>query len=219
MTMHHVLEQPVSTASIVIRIHADDPITRSGAAGQLRHVPGIYLADDDHGPENAVTLVITENLDDTALARLRRLARGGAGRVVLVVGRISEVQLMDVVSGGVGAVVWRHEADQERLLRAVRAAAQGESDLPADLLGRVLHQVGRMKRRSVDSPGWATTEPTARETEILRLLADGLDTSEIARRLCYSERTVKNVLHGITTRFQLRNRAHAVAFALREGYI
>ena len=50
-------------------------------------------------------------------------------------------------------------------------------------------------------------------------LADGLDTQQIAGKLSYSERTVKNVLHGLMHRLQLRNRAHAVAFALREGYI
>jgi DNA-binding NarL/FixJ family response regulator len=55
--------------------------------------------------------------------------------------------------------------------------------------------------------------------EVLRLIADGFDTREIASKLSYSERTVKNVLHGITTRLRLRNRAHAVAYALRNGLI
>jgi DNA-binding NarL/FixJ family response regulator len=60
---------------------------------------------------------------------------------------------------------------------------------------------------------------TPRETEVLRLVADGFDTAEIAGRMCYSERTVKNVLHDLTTRLQLRNRSHAVAYAVREGLI
>jgi DNA-binding NarL/FixJ family response regulator len=55
--------------------------------------------------------------------------------------------------------------------------------------------------------------------EVLRLVADGLDTTEVAGRLCYSERTVKNVLHDVTTRLRLRNRTHAVAYALRHGLI
>ena len=42
---------------------------------------------------------------------------------------------------------------------------------------------------------------------------------EIARRLCYSDRTVKNIIHDVVTRLQLRNRSHAVAYALREGLI
>ena len=58
-----------------------------------------------------------------------------------------------------------------------------------------------------------------REVEVLRLVAEGLDTGEIARQLAFSERTIKSVLHDVTTRLQLRNRAHAVAFAVREGFI
>ena len=60
---------------------------------------------------------------------------------------------------------------------------------------------------------------SSREADVLRLVAEGRDTSEIAEELCYSERTVKNVLHDLTTRLQLRNRTHAVAYALREGLI
>lgn len=58
---------------------------------------------------------------------------------------------------------------------------------------------------------------SAREIEVLRLAAEGLDTEEIAHRLAYSARTVTNVLHDITCRFQLRNRTHAVTYAIREG--
>lgn len=62
-------------------------------------------------------------------------------------------------------------------------------------------------------------ELSDRETHVLRLVADGKDTQQIARELSYSERTVKNVLHDVTTRLQLKNRSHAVAYALREGLI
>jgi DNA-binding NarL/FixJ family response regulator len=58
---------------------------------------------------------------------------------------------------------------------------------------------------------------TGREVAILRLLADGRSTIEIARQLAYSERTIKNTIHQLTTRLGLRNRAHAVAFAVRRG--
>ena len=66
-------------------------------------------------------------------------------------------------------------------------------------------------------------EPTAlltdREVDVLRLLSEGWDTAEIASKLAYSERTVKNVIHDITARLQLRNRSHAVAYAVRQGLI
>ena len=60
---------------------------------------------------------------------------------------------------------------------------------------------------------------TEREVGVLRLLAEGLDTAEVGRRLFFSERTVKNVIHDITSRLDLRNRTHAVAYAIRQGLI
>ena len=60
---------------------------------------------------------------------------------------------------------------------------------------------------------------TAREADMLRLVSEGFDTAEIAAKTSFSERTVKNVLHDVTSRLQLRNRSHAVAYALKQGMI
>jgi DNA-binding NarL/FixJ family response regulator len=60
---------------------------------------------------------------------------------------------------------------------------------------------------------------STRETDVLRLMAQGMEIREIAEKLSYSERTIKNSVHDVLNRFDLRNRAHAVAFALREGLI
>ena len=54
---------------------------------------------------------------------------------------------------------------------------------------------------------------------MLRLLADGKDTAEVGQELFYSERTVKNIVHDITSRLELRNRTHAVAYAIKQGLI
>jgi len=205
-------------ARVVVEIHASDPISRAGAAHHLCQYPGIALSDENRPEGVAVAVVIAEAVDESVLQTLRRLTRGGLGNVVLVVGRIRESQLLEVVECGVGTILWRHEADPARLLQGVLAAARGDGNLPTDLLGRLLTQVGRMQRSAAEG----TAVPVGlseRETDVLRLVADGLDTAEIAARLSYSERTVKNVLHGLTSRLHLRNRAHAVAYALREGYI
>jgi DNA-binding NarL/FixJ family response regulator len=58
-----------------------------------------------------------------------------------------------------------------------------------------------------------------RELVVLRMIASGMETAEIAADLGISERTVKNIVHAITTRMQVRNRAHAVACAVRTGLI
>jgi DNA-binding NarL/FixJ family response regulator len=97
--------------------------------------------------------------------------------------------------------------------------AAGDGEVPPDLLARLLGQVGKLQRQVLAPRGLNFTGLSERERHVLRLVAEGHDTGEIARSLCYSERTVKNVLHDITTRLQLRNRSHAVAYALREGLI
>ncbi|MDH6219228.1 MULTISPECIES: helix-turn-helix transcriptional regulator [Streptomyces] len=202
---------------IPVAVHAPDPILREGATGQLRRYPEIELREES-GP-GTVALLVGDVLDEATLTRLRRLVRSEGARAVLVVSSLRETELLDVIECGVGAIVWRHEATATRLVQAVIAAARGDGDLPADLLGRLINQVGTLHRSAAGRTGAPSSGLTPREVDVLRLVAEGLDTGEIAAKLSYSERTVKNVMHGLTTRLHLRNRAHAVAHALREGYI
>ncbi|MEU6733953.1 response regulator transcription factor [Streptomyces physcomitrii] len=202
---------------IPVTVAAPDPLSREGAASLLRHRPEIEMREDS-GP-GTVALLVEDVLDEDALTRVRRLVRGEGTRAVLVTATLRENELLDVIGCGVGAIVWRREATAHRLVQAVLAAARGEGDLPADLLGRLISQVGTLHRGTAGRSGVPSLGLAPREVDVLRLIAEGLDTGEIAGKLSYSERTVKNVMHGLTTRLHLRNRAHAVAYALREGYI
>ncbi|WP_051852982.1 helix-turn-helix transcriptional regulator [Streptomyces aureocirculatus] len=199
-----------------VAVQASDPISREGVRSQLRRHPEVELCEDS-GPAT-VAMLIEDVLDEAALARLRRTVRSEGSRAVLVVGTVRENELLDVIECGVGAIVWRREATAHRLVQAVLTTAKGGGDLPADLLGRLISQVGRLHRTGTDQPA-SFRGLTSREVDVVRLVAEGLDTTEIATKLSYSERTVKNVMHGLTTRLHLRNRSHAVAYALREGYI
>ncbi|MFI1172616.1 helix-turn-helix transcriptional regulator [Streptomyces melanogenes] len=202
---------------VPVAVTAPDPISREGAVSQLRRHPEIELREQP-GPDT-VALLIETTLDEAALTRLRRIVRSEGSRAVVVVDAIRETELLDIVGCGIGAIVWRHEATAHRLVQAVLAAARGDGDLPADLLGRLISQVGTMHRGAAGRVGAPSLGLQPREVDVLRLVAEGLDTGEIASKLSYSERTVKNVIHGLTTRLHLRNRAHAVAYALREGCI
>jgi DNA-binding NarL/FixJ family response regulator len=166
-----------------------------------------------------VAVVVTDELDDDALRLIRVAHRGGVSRSVLVAGHLDGSDVVAAVEAGVLGLVRRSEATPDRLVKIIRAASTGEGSMPPDLLGRLLDQVGSLQRQVLAPRGISFTGLAAREVDVLRLIADGYDTAEVASRLAYSERTVKNVLHDVTTRLQLRNRAHAVAYALREGLI
>ncbi|MCX4545517.1 response regulator transcription factor [Streptomyces sp. NBC_01565] len=221
---------PVPTDRVTVTIHAADPLSRAGVASLLERQPSVEITpwppeeDGEAAPVAAVAVMLIDRVDEQSTAELRRVLRGGGQRVVLVARELRESELFSVVEYGVQAIVWRHQATEERLVRAVRQAAHGECELPPDVIGRVLGQMHRLRRaqkKTAPSDAAAATlfAMAPRETDVLRLIAEGLDTRGISEKLCYSERTVKNILHGLMTRLRLNNRAHAVAYALREGYI
>jgi DNA-binding NarL/FixJ family response regulator len=123
------------------------------------------------------------------------------------------------VEAGACGLLRRSEAIAERLVAAVQSAATGDGSVPADLLGRLLEHVGRLQRQVLSPRGLTISGLTEREIEVLKLVADGMDTSEIAGSLAYSERTIKNIIHDVTARLNLKNRSHAVAYAVRQGLI
>jgi DNA-binding NarL/FixJ family response regulator len=203
---------------IAVYVHADDPISQAGVASQLRPRPEVRVLDAAEAEQASVALVVADRVSERTLQVLRSRQRGGA-RLVLVVSEVDDTDLVAAVEAGIAGLVRRGEATPERMVHVIRSAAAGEGAVPPDLLGRLLDQVGRLQRQVLWPRGLTFAGLAEREIEVLRLVADGLDTAEIAAKLSYSQRTVKNVLHDITSRLHLRNRSHAVAYALRQGLI
>jgi DNA-binding NarL/FixJ family response regulator len=228
MTAQHLEDQ--AERRIPVWVRAFDPLSQFGLLHALRDCPEIDLISDDELAARpsvlrsvqgsatrrtappVVALVAVDALDAAAVHVLRAATQQGC-RIVLVGNCIDDEALLTAVELGVSAVLRRTEATAERIAGLVQAAAEEDGSLPPDLLGRLLGQV-----RAPAAPHVGSTL-SDREAQVLRLVADGRDTQEIARTLSYSERTVKNVLHDITSRLNLRNRSHAVAYALREGLI
>src|SRR6266511_2487614 len=194
---------------IAVYVQADDPISQAGVASQLRRRPEVRILDGAEPDSAAVAVVVRDRICERTIQVLRTRQRGGS-RPVLVVA---------AAEAGIAGLLRRAEATPERLVTVIRAAAAGEGAVPPDLLGRLLDQDGHLQRRVLWPRGLTFAGLAEREIEVLRLVADGLDTAEIATKLSYSQRTVKNVLHDVTTRLHLRNRCHAVAYALRHGLI
>jgi DNA-binding NarL/FixJ family response regulator len=214
-----VAEPVLLKAYIPVVVCATDPLSRAGIVSQLRRTQGFTVIREDDAPTDAVALVVADDLDPEVVGQIRGLRGHGLTRIVLLVSRVDDKSLLAAAEAGVTGVVRRAEATAGNLCAAIRSAAAGEGSLPPDLLGRLLRQVGQLQRQVLSPRGLTFSGLTERETAVLRLLADGLDTAEVGRRLFYSERTVKNIIHDVTSRLELRNRAHAVAYAIREGLI
>jgi DNA-binding NarL/FixJ family response regulator len=204
---------------ISVYVYASDPISQAGVASQLRARPEIVVVDQAGIDAAQVAVVVAEAVDDAVLRVLRAIQRGGIPRTVLVASLLDDASVVSAAEAGVSALMRRAEATPDRLVQVVVRVAAGEAEMPPDLLASLLGQVGKLQRQVLSPRGLTFSGLSEREIQVLRLVADGYDTAEIARRLSFSERTIKSILHDVTTRLQLRNRAHAVAYAVREGLI
>lgn len=206
-------------AHIPVHVTAADPLSRAGTISQLRAAGDVTVVDGDELESGGVALVVADEVDSETTRTIRTLRRRGVDRIALLVGRLDDKGLLAAVEAGVAGVLRRSEATPGNLASAIRAVASGEGLLPPDLLGRLLDQVGQLQRQVLAPRGLTFSGLTERELSVLRLLADGYDTAEVGQQLFYSERTVKNIVHDLTSRLELRNRTHAVAYALRQGLI
>jgi DNA-binding NarL/FixJ family response regulator len=192
-----------------VAVCAADPLVRVGLLAELRKSVGIELVDEQ--AEADVVVVAAEHGLRDMLTSTTRL--------VLVADQPRQAELLAAVEHGMTVLVPLSEATTARLLQAIADANRGHGDLPAEQLGHLLHGIRRLHRQVLAPRDLTLSGLTHRETDVLRLLAEGLDTAEIAAKLAYSERTVKNILHEMLTRLGLRNRMHAVAHGLRNGLI
>jgi DNA-binding NarL/FixJ family response regulator len=214
-----VAEPLTFNPAIGVHVSAADPLTRAGIVSQLRSAQGFSISSGELSNVDGVALVVADDVSDAVTTEIRSLRARGVSRVVLLVTWVNDKGLLAAAEAGVSGVIRRSEATAHNLTVAIRSAAAGEGTLPPDLLGRLLRQVGELQRQVLSPRGLTFSGLTERETSVLRLLAEGCDTAEVGRRLFYSERTVKNIIHDVTSRLDLRNRAHAVAYAIREGLI
>lgn len=204
--------RPIATAVV-----ADDPISRAGISAQLQGRPELELVGDLD--QATIAVVVTDEVGDESAQQITRVLRSGCQQVAAVVTDLDDAGVLRAIEAGACTILRRSEAGSQQLADALVRAVDGHGSLPPDLLGSLLSQVGALQRNVLQPRGLLVSGFSEREIEVLRLLAEGLDTAEVAEKLSYSERTVKNIVHGVVTRFNLRNRCHAVAYAIRSGVI
>ena len=209
----------MSMPRIQVWIYAEDPISQAGVSSQLRARPEVQLVAAGELDQAEVAVVVAETIDENIVRVLRAIQRGSAPKTVLIGAVLDEEGIVIAAEAGVSALLRRSEVTSDRLVGVIAKVRAGQAELPADLLAGLLGQVGKLQRQILAPRGLRFSGLTEREIQVLRLVAEGQDTGEIARQLAFSERTIKSILHDVTTRLQLRNRSHAVAYAVREGLI
>ena len=211
----------LALAPIPVQVIALDSISRVGALSVLRSCPALAVA---RSAELARVVVIIVDAVAKPALDLLRAQRDQPGRpaTVVVAAEFGPADALLAISEGAGALVRRSGADAVSLARAVLAAAAGDCLVPPGTLASLLTATAAPgtaaggAERAGPGPGPGLTD---REHAVLSLIAEGRETDEIARELCYSPRTVVGIVHGVTRRFRLRNRSHAVAYALRAGLL
>ena len=166
-------------------------------ASQLRPRPEVHVVDAAELDQAEVAVVVAERVDEEVLRVLRAVRRGSVPRTVLIAGSLDDAAVVTAAEAGVSALVRRSEVTPERLVSVILKARDGGAEMPADLLAGLLGQVGRLQRQVLAPRGLRFSGLSDREVEVLRLVADGLDTGEIARELAFSERTIKSVLRRV----------------------
>jgi DNA-binding NarL/FixJ family response regulator len=168
-------------------------------------------------PEADVVLVDPEVPGGSEFIRQVREKTGAA--VVVCSSRSDEQDVLAAVQAGAVGYLCKETLTPETLEAGVRGAANGAGVMTPEILGNLLRGISRVSREVLEPRGLSLSWLTAREQEVLRLVAAGHPTREVAQKLCYSERTIKNVIHDVVTKLNARTRSQAVAQAVREGLI
>ena len=134
-------------------------------------------------------------------------------RIIMLTVSDEEADLYDAVKNGASGYLLKDSSIDE-VAQAIRVVADGQSLISPSMAIKLLDefkQMSRSDRQQVPSP-----RLTDRELEVLRLVAQGLNNREIAKRLFISENTVKNHVRNILEKLQLHSRMEAVMYAVRE---
>jgi DNA-binding NarL/FixJ family response regulator len=204
---------------IRVLIVDDHPVVRDGLRGVLEGEPDMRVVGEaGHGAE-ALARARTTAVD-VVLMDLRMPVMGGVEairelrravpdtRVLVLTTYDTDRDVLPAIEAGATGYLLK-DTPREELLRAVRAAHRGEAVLSPAVAGRLMGQVRTPVQEAL----------SARELEVLRLVAAGSTNRETARQLFISEATVKTHLLHIYAKLEVRDRASAVAAGYQRGLL
>jgi NarL family two-component system response regulator LiaR len=210
------------SSSIRVLVVDDHAVVRKGIRAMLEIVTDIEVAGEAANGREAVNaaqelrpdvilmdLVMPEMDGIEAIRAIRSLQP--EGRVLVLTTFAGEDKIFPAIKAGALGYHLKDSSPQE-LVQAIRQVHRGESSLHPMVARKVLHELSGPSERP------PTLDPlTPREVEVLRLVAQGLDNREIAKKLVISEATARTHISHILSKLHLASRTQAALYALREG--
>ena len=202
----------------------DQAVVRDGLELLLKLEPDILVVGTASDGAEAVELVARKT-PDLVLMDLKMPGTNGIEATRQIRARYPDVKVLvlttydddewvfDAVRAGASGYLLK-DTPREQLLKAVRGTMAGKSFVDPGVAGKLLDQVAS---RKVHPETLLTGKLTEREADVLRLVARGLNNSEIAARLHLSEGTVRNHVSAILTKLEVADRTQAAVIAIQHG--
>lgn len=209
---------------IRVVIADDQKLVREGLEMLLSASPDITVVGTASDGEEAIAQAASERADivlmDLRMPRVdgveatRRIAgAAGATRVIVLTTYADDDSVFAALRAGARGFLTKDAGAQE-IAQAIRTVHAGEALLEPSVQRRLLEGLAP---QPPSQPAAFPDGLTAREVDVLRLIAQGLSNAEIATKLFISEATVKTHINNIFSKAELRDRGQAVAYAYREG--
>lgn len=217
------------TSTLARVLVADDQrVVREGLATLLGLLPGIEVLGSAADGEEVMVLV-REHRPDIVLMDLRMPRCDGVEatrrlrashpdvKVIVLTTYADDRSVLDALRAGARGFLTK-DAGAEEIRAAIAAVQRGEASIDPAVQHHVVNALvgsglGREELAEPDLPDGLT----AREAEVLALIAEGLSNTEIAERLVVSEATVKSHVNHLFTKTGARDRAQAVTYAYKHG--
>jgi DNA-binding NarL/FixJ family response regulator len=211
-----------------VLIADDQRVVRQGLATLLGLLPGIEVVGTASDGEEAIALA-AELVPDVVLMDLRmprcdgveatrRLSAAHPGiRVIVLTTYADDRSVLEALRAGARGFLTK-DAGAEEIQQAIAAVGRGEAAIDPAVQHHVVDALARSAAAEQDACEVQLPDGlTAREAEVLTLVAEGLSNAEIAARLVVSEATVKSHINHLFTKTGVRDRAQAVAYAYKHG--
>jgi len=216
------------TSPVRIIVADDHVVVRTGFAALLETQPDFTVVGTASDGEQAVRMS-RELSPDVVLMDVRmpvmdgieatrQLSEGPRPRVLILTTFDLDQYVYDALCAGASGFLLK-DVTAERLFDAVRVIAAGEALLAPAVTRRLISEFARLRPRPDGAPAAALGTLTPRETQVLRLVAEGLSNPEIAARLVVTEETVKTHVSRMLSKLGLRDRTQAVVTAYESGLV